>query len=703
MEHEKSHPEADFGLLIAQIPDYAFFMLDPTGHVSNWNVGAERLKGYCAQEIIGRHFSVFYTAEDLAVGKPDKALAIALSKGTYEEEGWRVRKDGTRFWAAVTITVLRDPDGMLRGFVKLTRDMTERKRFEDALRQSEERFRLLFENAPIGIAECTLEDKFIQVNPKLLNMLGYTREEFAGLSAAAITHPAERGDMQAKREQLLAGKVASYSAERRLIRKDGSFVWVDVSVALRCDTRTGMPQSSISIVEDITARKRTEEHLRRALEQSHYLASHDTLTGLASRAEFSDRQKDALAYAQRDGHLIAIHLLDLDRFKSINDTLGHHAGDLLLKEVARRIKSHIRATDLAARLGGDEFGVIQTHLTEIEAAGLLADKLVEELRRPYLLEGQEVHSGASIGIACYPRDGQNPEQLSKLADLALYEAKNRGRYNYQFYCPEIGAVVRKTRELEEQLERALHEDQFRLHYQPQFDLRNGRITAIEALLRWQNPKRGLIAAAEFIREAEDSCLMLALEEWTLLTACRQHKDWLARGLSVPLTINASSKQLRHPRFLKTLKKILAETGFDPALLQLEIQESVLMDTKIHKNTLNGLRELGVRLSLDDFGTDFIAFSCLRAYSLDVVKLAYGLVRKLPTQQPETAIAAAIIDVARSLGITVCAEGVETSDQPVFLKAHGCFAAQGYLLASPVDAGATTRLVEQDLMAFSEGL
>ena len=693
---------------INQIPDYALFMLDPSGRVVSWNVGAERLKGYTTQEIVGRNFSVFYTAEDVAMDKPRRALDIAAQEGTYQEEGLRVRKDGAAFWATVTITALKDTEGKLRGFAKLTRDITERKmheaalhaaekakyqalfennrdaifltrpkdgavlavnpaacslfgyseqqllsmnrddlldlsdprftqawveragtgaveaeltfirrdgaRFEarvssklftdesgcqvactsihditerkqaeEALRQSEERFRLLYENAPLGIiqidqngyltaanrkfaeisgyspeeavgltyrdvtlpeetdrivkiaedllfgtidtiqyerrllrkdgstrwvritarmirgeqgeppwgmvlfediaerkqaeealrqseehfratfehmplgiSECTLEGRFINANPKDLDIHGYTKDELVHLTIMDVTHPGDMEETLSNLQKLAAGEIDSYVMEKRLIRKDRSIVWVNVTNSLIAIH--GKPKYIVSAVEDITERKKTEAKLKQAMEMSYHQANHDMLTGLANRASFNDRLKETLAYARRHEHLVAIHMLDLDRFKSINDTLGHHIGDLLLQEVARRIKSHVRATDLAARLGGDEFVVIQTHLAAPAAAPVLAEKLVEELGRPYVLEGQEVHSNASIGIAIYPNDAEDPAELVKHADLAMYEAKHHGRFNYQFYRDELGAAFREGQRLRQELVRALREN-----------------------------------------------------------------------------------------------------------------------------------------------------------------------------------------------------------------------------------------------------
>jgi diguanylate cyclase (GGDEF)-like protein len=425
---------------------------------------------------------------------------------------------------------------------------------------------------------------------------------------------------------------------------------------------------------------------------SYHQANHDMLTGLANRASFTDRLKEALAYARRDGHLVALHVVDLDRFKSINDTLGHHVGDLLLKEVARRIKSHVRATDLAARLGGDEFVVIQTHLTEPSAAGIVAAKLIEDLKRKCVVENHEVESGASIGVAIYPDDADDPDGLMNHADLALYDAKNRGRFNYQFYRRELGAAVQESQRLEQELLRALAEHEFFLNYQPQFDLKSGRVTGIEALLRWQHPTRGRLAAAEFIHDAERARLMLPIGEWVLRTACRQFRAWIDSGLSVPLTLNLSAMQLRDPRLLETVRRVLDETGVPASMLQLAMREGVLWEPKFSADLLTRMKESGLRLAIHDFGTEMTALATLDRFPLDAVKPGPELVKALPSGQHAATVLTAIVDVAHNLNIAVCAHGVETANQLASVKVGGCDSAQGYLLSAPLDTNQLERLM-----------
>jgi diguanylate cyclase (GGDEF)-like protein/PAS domain S-box-containing protein len=670
--------------------------IDRNGYLTSANRKFAEISGYSPEEAIGLLPGNVTLPEERAGFEKRAGEFLSGKMELFDAEIRLLRKDGSTTWVRQVAKLVRDKRGKPQSGIVVFEDITERIQGEAALRQSEEKFRATFEHVPLGVSECTIDGRFMDANPKLLDILGYTKDELRQLTINDVTHPADAEETLSHLQKLAAGEASNYVLEKRYIRKDRSIVWVNVTASLI--SILGKPNYLVTTIEDITARKKAETELKRVMEESYYQANHDMLTGLANRSAFNDRLKEALAYAKRDGHLVALHLIDLDGFKSINDTLGHHIGDILLKHVAMRIKSQIRATDLAARMGGDEFVVIQTHLSDPGAAGKLAGKLVEEIGRIYFLENQEVHSGASIGVAIYPNDSEVQRELIKQADLALYEAKHRGRFNYQFYREELGEVIRKAQQLEQELLRAMRENEFCLHYQPQFDLKGGRITGIEALLRWRHPTRGILAAGDFIQDLERLKLMHQIGEWVLQTACRQYQEWGEAGLTVPLTVNLSPTQLRDPRFLQTLKRILDETGLPASLLQLETHESVLWDLKFSKSLMEQIENTGLHFALDDFGTDLTALSALNRFPLAAVKPSRGLLKELTSQKWEATVLAAIIGVAHNLKMTVCADGVETADQLAAVKAQGCDSAQGYLLSEPLDANAMTLLIRKEILA-----
>jgi len=683
--------EQKFRLLYENAPiGIAHFDLE--GRCTYGNHKFAEIIGYTQDEVVGIDFLDLAPPEERAAATPKQAGRLLTEDIDILREGRILHKDGATSWVRVTARMLKDEAGKPQYGIAIFEDIDERKRAEAALRDSEERFRATFENAPLGIGKINLDGMFTSANSKLLDMLGYTLREFIRLSIADITSPADREQTASNLEELVSGRASSSVSERRLIRKDGSFIWVTVTTSFR--KADGEPQYVISIFEDITERKRAEEELRRALEHSYHLANHDALTGLANRVSFNNRLRDALSYARRDGHLVAIHLLDLDRFKAINDTLGHHAGDLLLKEIARRLKALTRSTDIVARLGGDEFVIIQTHLSTASAAAVLAEKVVKELGRSLVLDGQEINTGCSIGIAVFPGDAETPQQLIKLADLALYEVKMSGRYHFQFYRPKMGAALKETQLQEQELRRALSEEQFCLHYQPQFDLKSNRVSGIEALVRWRHPERGLLSASEFIGDAEKANLTPLIGEWSLSTACAQYKQWMKdgrqmnetqgvhAGVAVPLVLNVSLRQLRDPRFLQILKKALAENGLPPSMLQLDVSEVALWDPAFSTSLLTALKNFGVRLALDDFGAELAALSSLHRFPVDVVKTSRTLVKELPRGKQEAAVLSAIIGIAHEMNIGVHASGIETADELDAVREHGCDAVQGFLLAPP---------------------
>jgi diguanylate cyclase (GGDEF)-like protein len=433
-------------------------------------------------------------------------------------------------------------------------------------------------------------------------------------------------------------------------------------------------------ISDITERKQAEQRLA-------HLAQFDPLTGLPNRTLLHDRLSQTVAQAQRQGRQAAMLFVDLDRFKLINDTLGHHVGDLLIAEVARRLLRCVRAGDTVGRISGDEFGVVLADLAHADDAALVAQKVLEALAAPYHLAGSEAFTSASIGIAVCPGDGTHAEDLLRNADMAMYRAKESTRNAYCFFTPEMNQRASARMQLNNDLRHAIERREFVLHYQPKVDLVSGRMQGMEALLRWNHPARGLVPPMEFVPALEDSGLILPVGEWVLEEACAQIGRWQAAGLApVPVAINLSAKQFRRRDLDDVVARALAAAGVAPELLELEITESSLMDDPEQAVRLLGsLRRQGVRISVDDFGTGYSSLSYLTRLPLSALKIDRSFVRDAMTNPEAASIVRAIIDMAHNLRFTVIAEGVETEQQVAFLRQHACDQAQGFLYGRPAGA------------------
>ena len=461
-------------------------------------------------------------------------------------------------------------------------------------------------------------------------------------------------------------------------RKNGETypAWENISAVRDAD---GTVSHYVSMLSDITALKQAEEQLR-------HMALHDVLTGLPNRRLLAETLESALARAQRHGHRLALLFLDLDRFKLVNDTLGHAAGDELLGEVARRLRAAVRQEDLIARLGGDEFTVVLEELQHPDNAAHLARKLIEAVARPMQLCGRELTPSTSVGIAIYPDDARSAADLSKAADAAMYRAKQRGRHTFEFYTPEITAESMERLAIENDLRRALARGELLLYFQPQVDLRSGRILGFEALLRWNHPERGLLLPDQFIPIAEECGLIHALGGWAIDAACAQARRWADAGLNPQrIAVNVSGSQLLHKHLVETVRAAMAEHRFTPGELdlELEITESVLQSASRSAPVLRQLRELGVRIAIDDFGTGYSSLGVLKHMPIDTLKIDRVFIRNAPDDGDAQAIAKAMIVMAHGLGLHVVAEGVETPAQCRFLLEQGCDEVQGHLYSPPL--------------------
>jgi len=668
-------------LLFNGVKDYAILMLDPNGLVTTWNEGAERIKGYRAEEIIGQHFSKFYPLESQAKGLPALELKIASDLGHFEDEGWRIRKDGSRFWANVVMTALYDAAGHLRGFGKVTRDVTERKMAEEALFSEKERAQVTLNSIGDAVICSNTSGNITFLNLVAERMTGWPSQEALGRPMSEVFRI-----MDATSRETVPNPMAMAIEQDRtmhlplnciLVRRDGVETPIEDSVA-PIHNREGQPTGAVIVFRDVSA-------THAMAEQMEHSAKHDFLTGLPNRMLLNDRISQAIASAKRHGTEVALLFLDLDGFKHINDSLGHSIGDKLLQSIAKQLVGSVRASDTVSRQGGDEFVVLLLDVKHPEDSGRVAAKILKAIAKAHLIDDHELHITASVGVSVYPDDGLDAETLIRNADTAMYQAKEDGTQLCRFFEPAMNLRAVQRQSTEESLRRALERKEFKLEYQPKINLKTGMITGAEALVRWTHPIRGLISPAEFIPIAEDCGLILPIGRWVLREACRQARAWADAGLpEISMAVNISGNEFRDVNFLEGVVAILEDTGVDPTSLELELTESVLMrHPEAVEPTLRALRAEGVQLAVDDFGTGYSSLSYLSKFSIDTLKIDQSFVRQIVTNPRERTIVSAIISMGRSLNLRVVAEGVETAGELAFLQTQHCEEVQGDLFSRSV--------------------
>jgi len=584
-------------------------------------------------------------------------------------------------------------------FIATFDNVTERKRAELALREAEEQYRTIFEENSIGMCYySTADGRYLNVNPAFARIFGYDSPEemLAGVTNPSQLYVDPSRRLEFGRQLREHGKTEK--REFQAYRKDGSKVWLRGSAGA-LHSADGKVLYYIGAVEDITEQKLLEEQVR-------YLAYYDALTGLANRTLLQDRLAKALASARRRGEKIALLFLDIDRFKTINDSLGHSVGDLLLKEVAERLKKWAREQDTVARLGGDEFVVVLTAVKDVAGAAVAADRLMKTMSTEFMAQGHLLSPTCSLGISVYPDHGRDGEALIKNADAAMYCAKENGRNNFQFFTQEMNVRAVERLTLEGSLRLAIERKELFLVYQPQWDVATGKITGAEALLRWRHPELGLVPPDKFIPIAENSGLIMPIGEWVLMTACAQARQWQDEGLPpLPVSVNVSAVQFRQESFPALIRRALHETRLPPQYLELELTESLLLSSAdVTLSVLQELKEMGVKLSIDDFGTGYSSLSYLKHLPVYKLKIDRSFVRDITVDPDDAAITGTIISMAKSLNLKVIAEGVENAEQMAFLQEHDCDEVQGYYFSRPLavddfsEKVRSTLLLQSDLQA-----
>jgi diguanylate cyclase (GGDEF)-like protein/PAS domain S-box-containing protein len=597
-------------------------------------------------------------------------------------EGQLKRRDGRQFWAEVNSTPLYANDGSQVGNLICVTDITERKWLEEYLRLLESVVVNANEMVMISQAEPTedpLNLRIIYINDAFLKVTGHRAGDVIGKTAHLLVGPTtSQVELNQVRTSLL--KDESVKAELEFYRKDGTPFWADINtVPIR--NEHGQVTHFVSVMREATERKQAEEQLRRN-------AFHDALTGLPNRLMFMERLHQTVALSQqKPGYLFAVLFLDLDRFKVINDSLGHLIGDQLLVAIARRLEGCLHRGDMVSRLGGDEFTILLEDIHDVSEATLVADRIHSELAKPFSLTGQEVFTSVSIGIALSTTDIERPDDLLRGADIAMYRAKAQGKSCHEVFDTEMHTHVVSLLQLENDLRRAVERQEFILHYQPIVSLSSGKIAGFEALVRWIHPEQGLIAPTKFIPLAEETGLIVPLGQWVLREACRQLRQWqiqFPQYAPLNISVNLSSRQFSQTGLLESIADTLAETGLSPSALKLEITESAIMEnTEAALAMLLQIKEMGIQLSVDDFGTGYSSLGYLYRFPMDVLKIDQSFVSRVDVDGEKLELVRTITTLAWNLGMDVVAEGVETTKQLAQLKALKCEYGQGYLFSKPL--------------------
>lgn len=677
--------EEIFKKVFTQSPDGILLIRHVDGAITDVNDAFIRRSGYDRNTYIGQRF-VDFLPDD---AKPDfQGLIHALHHNDIyaNQEIAFINRDGSRLPSLISGAVLEIRDKLYT--MVIAKDIGKQRATEDRLRRSEQRFRAIFENTPVGILLVDTRGRIFQANHTAATLLAYDEQQLNGLHVSQIVPLSDRPGLKQLLKRLSSSASPLEKSERKLICQNDIEIWANVNVLLQRD-RKNQPSYFIIQFADITDIK----HSQARMEQ---MAFYDTLTKLANRRLFHDRLTQAIEATTRHSRSAALLYLDLDNFKRVNDTLGHEAGDFLLREVADRLRSCVRKEDTVSRSGGDEFTILLNEISSPSDAGLMAQKILNHLREPIILDGHPLVITTSIGITTLNGDGTDANLLMRNADLAMYKAKERGRNNYQFYSRDLNQDAIQRLRTEYEIRQAFEQNQFELYFQPKISLTTMQIVGVESLIRWNHPDRGVLGPEEFIKIAEDTDIIIDIGSWVIEQACRAAQI-LNAGANHPfkIAINISPRQFRDPNLATTLKRSLQEMQLDPSTIEVEITEAMLMyDLEAAEITVNRFANLGVNLAIDDFGTGYSSLSYLKRFRINTVKVDRSFVSGLPENSDDLAIARAVIAMAHQLNMKVVAEGVETPQQLQCLTEAHCEYAQGYLFSKPIPLQETRALLSR---------